>query len=309
MWIGPQYKSGITGRGNISAGVDGYSQMAKNRNPEIQRLLDPGEEVLWAGKPLPDPGYLLGRVFIVICVFGIAVLGAKTGRWFTAVGFGFGGVLITKETIVSESVRRATRCVLSNRRAWILSSEAVKQYPLQSLEKLGVGVELAGKGKIYAQSTCHDWPHRDDDGNPIKGPLFGVIRAPQRVYSMLIECRSNPDQPVLTADMSNDELQIRDWLLKDERLLWTGRSLPRMELTKNDFLLVLLIPLYGLVAWNIVEEAIESRSVRREGIGAVSEVTLWLLVAGCAAFISIIVYGAIVRHIIEIWRRKTRSMG
>jgi hypothetical protein len=110
---------------------------------------------------------------------------------------------------------------------------------------------------------------------------------------------------------SSDERRIRGWLLSGEELLWTGRPRLKSEngLTWRDALSLLLFGMYIVIGFGIVNEARETREPRYEGVGAVSDLTLAMLIAGAAAFILFGFYGGILHHFVDDIRLKRTFYG
>jgi hypothetical protein len=119
-----------------------------------------------------------------------------------------------------------------------------------------------------------------------------------------------PGPEVEQVDMTSADAEtVRKWLLSGEELLWVDRPWPEVEFTRRDVLLLLLLPVYVLIAWIVLDEAVESRSIQREGIGAVSDATLGLIFAGCGLFVAFGFYAAILRPMLDTWRRQTTIYG
>jgi hypothetical protein len=141
------------------------------------------------------------------------------------------------------------------------------------------------------------------------GPLFRYIDSPEQVYSLMGEYGSTLAKTARPNPEPRDEQRIRGWLLNGERLLWAGAPCPDDEPTWRDFLSFLLIIPYVFVAGAIVGEAFETREPRREGVGAVSDMTLALIIAGAAAFFLFGLYGGFFHHLVDSYKWNTTFYG
>jgi hypothetical protein len=289
--------------------------MKPSDESRIREMLAPGEELLWWGRPLANVRQAVVLTIVFLCMTGIAIVAVRSG-WSGVIilPLGFMGVVGLVGTISDEIDRRKTCYGLTNRRAIIVktgNTKPVRSVWLDSLDVLRIGSVRNSKGTILGRTASWDWPHRDEDRNPVTGPLFRYIDSPERVYSLIIDgCPKLAVPPPSEVSLKRDQ-KIPAWLLKGEKLLWTGRPNPKSDefLTWSDMLNILLIVPYLFVAGTIVGEALETRDPRREGVGAVSDLTLALIIAGAAAFVSFGVYGGLLHHFADSYRRNTTFYG
>lgn len=116
-----------------------------------QGLLDPGERILWQGRP--DPGFALspGAVFIIpfaLVFTGFSVfwmgMAAQAGGYFWTFGlifFGVGIGMLVNAVVGPTFTRRRTWYSLSDRRAFVATDlpivgRRMKSYPIKAESKL-----------------------------------------------------------------------------------------------------------------------------------------------------------------------------
>ncbi|MGE3797863.1 MAG: hypothetical protein AB7G88_08480 [Thermomicrobiales bacterium] len=120
--------------------------------------------------------------------------------------------------------------------------------------------------------------------------------------------RDIPSSGSLTRQESA-ERQIRQQLDPGEKLVWTGRPANGPGFGFEWLLqTVFSIGLIG-VAWLVAREALDTRSIQREGIGAVSESTLYTILAGSAPLAGYAIYTIIGRPAQGVWARSRTVYG
>jgi hypothetical protein len=105
------------------------------------------------------------------------------------------------------------------------------------------------------------------------------------------------------------ETRIRELLEPGEGLLWSGTPCPEDGCTWRYELGWLLFFVYYAVGFVIVYEAWETREPRYEGVGAVSNAALAILIAGVSAFLLFGFYGGILHHLVGDIRLSTTFYG
>jgi hypothetical protein len=306
----------------------------------IRAMLEPGGELLWWGRP--QLGIIINRRELRRSFWGAVALAISLLPFFlpesedpepppdtlafdvsvavfAIIWFGlfFGGLyLLAPRYVVDANRRRHTLYALTGQRALVLNTDS-QPYTIKRILRLTTINELRIETYRGSKGTllCRSWPVPPPGSwMPFKefnGPLFRYIDSSDHVYSLMIEHgtprpttkRHNPEP--------GDERQIRAWLLSGENLLWTGRPCPDPdeEFTGRDVLSFLLVIAYVFVAGAIVGEAFETREPRREGIGAVSDLTLTILIIGAVAFFLFGFYGGFLHHVVDAYRVNTTLYG
>jgi hypothetical protein len=287
--------------------------MKSAEEPRISNWLHPEEELLWSGSPLPDVRHAVFTIVLFICMTGISVIALRYGLGIVFIFVIMGTVGIVG--VISDEInRRKTRYALSNRRAFIVKAgypELIRILPLDTFKILAISPGRNGKGTVLGRSTAGGWERLDKSGNPVTRPVFSQIDSVEHVYSLMVESRPELASTTPANVEPAEERGIRAWLLTGETLLWTGR--PRLksenDLTWRDALSLLLLGVYIVIGFGIVNEARETREPRYEGVGAVSDLTLAMLIASVTGFLLFGFYGGILHHFVDDIRLKRTFYG
>lgn len=210
----------------------------------IRQLLEPGERLLWAGKPDRRPrtvvfdfvgGLALAAAQIVV---SIAVF-TRTDGWFRIVmgPFFLLGGLNAGHMLISES-RRERRTVygLTSKRAIISlygRKPEIRSIPLRSMYAAKLGARNDCSGSIVGVSAANEWTYRTSHTDDrIEVPLFFSIAEPQAVLEILQDVIARKQAPAIAEPLC-DPSQDAVTSLKP-RHQEIERPLPTKNPTRNS---------------------------------------------------------------------------
>jgi hypothetical protein len=166
---------------------------------EISRLLEPGESLLWAGKPrqglflrpsdvVVAPITLFWAGFVIAWEIGVLSSGPQAAFWLWGVPFVIVGLYITVGRFFVDARSRAkTYYALTNRRIVIASGlfvHTIHSLPLRTLSHISVVERKDGTGTIL---LGHSNPYT----NWMVGttPSFEQIPEAKRVHDQILEAQ------------------------------------------------------------------------------------------------------------------------
>jgi hypothetical protein len=176
---------------------------------QLQRYLQPGEKILWTGRP--DPSRLVSRTdaflipfsfmwggFAIVWEGGVLLTGAPTFFWLWGIPFVVvGQYLIWGRFLYKRWDRRRTVYALTNQRALILRGGSIQSVFLNHLPNINQSVRADGSGSLEFGSSA-GWNGRGywantgmDFFSPVNGvPAFYDIPEVAKVYRLVNEQRS-----------------------------------------------------------------------------------------------------------------------
>jgi hypothetical protein len=267
--------------------------MDPSAETRIRELLDPGEELLWAGSPrqglrIDQSGTSFVLFLVVLCTpLLIAILiRALIIREFPGglifVGFFLMLALAGLRAFLSDVYeRRNVTYGLTPQWAIIVGRnrrEKTRRFPIASIRSMSVHRLGDGVATIVCALDAEGWPRDSASGKLLSRPLFRYIDDPANLYAQMTALRPDlrSDHEMLSAD---DEAYLRRLLQPDERLLWWERPPGGLRGRGNDALQALMALVMIIAPIVCIKAVIDTRDARRESIGEIS--------GGATAFIAI----------------------
>lgn len=172
----------------------------------IRSRLDPGERLLWSGRPRRGIRVPLSRGWLrivgPIVVIALALLwallilaplhGEVTDIVFFMVIVPIFTYLLVIERLIDAWRRRNMRYGLSTRRAFVIEGivrRRVRSVPLDTIIAISCSEHASGIGTIHCISPLHTWHRKNNRGETRPVPLFRMIVDPRIVFDLLIESR------------------------------------------------------------------------------------------------------------------------
>jgi hypothetical protein len=307
--------------------------MDPSAETRIRELLEPGERLLWSGKPKRSMlhgdsqlgGWIVGAWGISAALFGVIVTRLKDDAperqitdiaeriltAYLAVGLFTVFIATAVRTLFRwfQDPPAAVVYGLTDRSAIVLGElgKKMRLVDLDTLDSVRTEVREWGTGTIFCQSRALSWWHRSSDGNSVEGPLFSNLERPQFVHAKLMRALGKPVADERFRLEHHWERRLRTLLDPGEELHWLGqpqrpKSIDRPSLAPS----LLALPFFILPAY-LVREAVASRDPRRESIGAVSDLQLKAIIAVATMAIMFGLYLLVLRFFVDAWRRKRTS--
>ncbi|MCC6792159.1 MAG: hypothetical protein IT336_10750 [Thermomicrobiales bacterium] len=171
----------------------------------IRSRLDPGERLLWSGRPRRGIRVPLSRGWLrivgPIVVIALALLwvllisallhGKLTAIFFMVIVSIFTYLLVIERLI--DAWRRRNMCYgLSTRRAFVIEGivrRRIRSVSLDMIVAISCSEHASGIGTIHCISPLHTWHRKNKRGETRPVPLFRMIVDPRIVFDLLIESR------------------------------------------------------------------------------------------------------------------------
>lgn len=171
----------------------------------IRRQLQPGERLVWSGRPTCANRLTLNTV--LGSFFGLVFLGAGAaivvaalregnilGVSFGLIFFIVGSAVIVSALFYDSWRRNVTLYGMTNRRAIVIDGRKrrrVRSVGLHNMKEIVLKVRESGKGTITCVSMMDEWYRKNKKGEYKQIPLFLSIVDVRHVHDLLIETKNN----------------------------------------------------------------------------------------------------------------------
>jgi len=301
----------------------------------LRNRLEPDERVLWAGTPSPskrlDNPNIIGGLILGYCAWVVPlaliatrlkenapdhqataiVKGIVNASIFLGMITAFIGSAVRSLLRRSDSQLEPTSYRLTNRNAFVFQGEHehVRSVKLDTLISVRTEISKSGTGTIQCTSRDLDWWGWDWTGIAIKRPLFQDIKHPRRVRELIMEALiPRPSLGPYEIEYAW-ERQLRKDGLTNERLVWSAQRESHKLFGRSNLRLSLYALPFFLMPVFFLNEAVESRDPRRDGIGAVSDGKLNAMIVVAVVSIAIGLFLLVIRRFVDKWWRSSTSYG